>query len=544
MKKLNSILFSLTIIVATTILLISCEREGISIAADSDWTTTEDAHFKFSIQYPKGWMFENNQSQSPKKIGRTLQFYNGDWKDEGPHSNAVTKIEVGAYFVEKNNEMDLEEWSKEYDANYNGLPANEITILSENSQTIDGIEYFMKSAISPMCNYSYVNVSRGNVVWFFWTNSTDEAVKNIVQHMATTIDFSEQSPRKLIELYGAKFQSMPLTINNIENESTISKRGAVTYKAPITAQNKTILCGGANAPICNGTHSGSAGKAIDVSIVSGTDIITAAYSIVQSAGWDNSGYGNLIKMRDVDNNIAYYAHLSSILWGTLYNDWWQPEWKNISTKIGESGNSGTVGYHLHFHVHTSSGEAYNLSGANGIDLWSDYPNCNRSACEINGSSWFQCNCGKINPVTNSTQSFFFGSSTTKYNVKFKSTDNRYLCSENGNAFAIANRTAIGDWEKFTLELASDGTFAIKGNNGKYADVDRGSQRRIKFNQTDKWNPDCRFKLENAGNGYYAIKSMAIDSGTGKYVASEGTYNVPVRADRSAIGHWEKWRLIE
>jgi len=127
-----------------------------------------------------------------------------------------------------------------------------------------------------------------------------------------------------------------------------------------------------------------------------------------------------------------------------------------------------------------------------------------------------------------------------YNVKFQSTDNLYLCSENGRAYAIANRSAIGAWEIFTLEKASDGTYAIKGNNGYYADVDRGNESRIKFNNSNPNCSDCRFNIIDVGGGYVAIKSVA----TGRYVASEGTYNIPVRADRASVAHWEKWRMIQ
>ena len=144
------------------------------------------------------------------------------------------------------------------------------------------------------------------------------------------------------------------------------------------------------------------------------------------------------------------------------------------------------------------------------------------------------NSGGGNPSTN-VMNF-----TTTNNVKFKSTDNRYLCSENGGAYAIANRTAAAAYEKFTLEKASDGTYAIKGNNGKYADVDRSNQSRIKFNNSNPNCSDCRFKIVDAGNGFVAIKNTA----TGKYLSSEGTYNIPVRADRSSIAHWEKWKLIK
>lgn len=124
-----------------------------------------------------------------------------------------------------------------------------------------------------------------------------------------------------------------------------------------------------------------------------------------------------------------------------------------------------------------------------------------------------------------------------HNVTFKSTDNRYMVNEgDGSNYVYANRYAVGAWEKFSIFMKPDGTFAMKGSNNKYADVDWGGGKKIKFSSTDMYCSDCRFKFVNVGGGYKAIQSVA----TGQFVSSEGTYNVPCHANRSQVAHWEKW----
>lgn len=125
-----------------------------------------------------------------------------------------------------------------------------------------------------------------------------------------------------------------------------------------------------------------------------------------------------------------------------------------------------------------------------------------------------------------------------HNVTFKSTDNRYMVNEsNGNNYVYANRYSAGPWEKFSIFMKNDGTFAMKGSNGRYADIDWGAGKKIKFSSTNMYCSDCRFKFVNYG-GYKAIQSVA----TGQFVSSEGTYNEPCKANRAQIGHWEKWTV--
>jgi len=126
-----------------------------------------------------------------------------------------------------------------------------------------------------------------------------------------------------------------------------------------------------------------------------------------------------------------------------------------------------------------------------------------------------------------------------YDVRFKSSDGQFL-EANSGGYAYCRDWHVQPDGIFTIKLESNGTFAIKGNNGKYADVHVGGDSRIWFVNDNPYCTDCRFIFEDTGDGYRAIKNLA----TGKYLASEGLYDdVPVRANRNEIQHWEKWEVI-
>lgn len=86
-------------------------------------------------------------------------------------------------------------------------------------------------------------------------------------------------------------------------------------------------------------------KGIDIARPSDRTIRAADNGVVVSAGWDNGGYGNMIKIDHHNGFVTIYGHLSSI---------------NVSvgqtvskgSKIGIMGSTGdATGVHLHFEVH-------------------------------------------------------------------------------------------------------------------------------------------------------------------------------------------------
>ena len=83
---------------------------------------------------------------------------------------------------------------------------------------------------------------------------------------------------------------------------------------------------------------------IDLAAAEGTPVFAADSGTVVYAGWNDSGYGNLVA---IDHNNGYktiYAHLSSISVGCGDN-------VTAGSMIGLSGNTGrSTGGHLHFEI--------------------------------------------------------------------------------------------------------------------------------------------------------------------------------------------------
>ncbi|EDX85093.1 M23 peptidase domain protein [Synechococcus sp. PCC 7335] len=94
-------------------------------------------------------------------------------------------------------------------------------------------------------------------------------------------------------------------------------------------------------------------RGVDVAGPVGTPIVAAGSGIVEKAGWNSGGYGNLVEIRHPDGSLTLYAHNNRL---------------NVSTgqavkqgqKIAEMGSTGySTGPHLHFEVHVSGRGAVN-----------------------------------------------------------------------------------------------------------------------------------------------------------------------------------------
>lgn len=90
-------------------------------------------------------------------------------------------------------------------------------------------------------------------------------------------------------------------------------------------------------------------RGVDVAGPVGTPIVAAAPGVVEQAGWNSGGYGNLVEIRHPDGSMTRYAHNNSL---------------NVSVgqtvrqgqQIAEMGSTGySTGPHLHFEVHKSGG---------------------------------------------------------------------------------------------------------------------------------------------------------------------------------------------
>ncbi len=84
---------------------------------------------------------------------------------------------------------------------------------------------------------------------------------------------------------------------------------------------------------------------IDIAADVGTPIYAAAGGVVEYAGWNSGGYGNMIEVRHSDGSMTRYAHLNAV-------------YVQVGQRVGQSeqiGEMGSTGYstgpHLHFEVH-------------------------------------------------------------------------------------------------------------------------------------------------------------------------------------------------
>lgn len=104
---------------------------------------------------------------------------------------------------------------------------------------------------------------------------------------------------------------------------------------PTTSMNITQ----AFRPADNPGHTG-----VDIGAPLGSPVIAPADGTVQIAGWDNSGYGNLVALRLNDGRRVLLAHLSDIAV--------KPEETVAAGElVGHSGSTGnSTGPHLHFEV--------------------------------------------------------------------------------------------------------------------------------------------------------------------------------------------------
>jgi murein DD-endopeptidase MepM/ murein hydrolase activator NlpD len=84
----------------------------------------------------------------------------------------------------------------------------------------------------------------------------------------------------------------------------------------------------------------------------GTSLVAMSSGTVVFASQE-SGYGNMVKIRYWDGTVSFYAHMSSI----SVNEGEDVQPGQI---VGRSGNTGhSTGPHLHLEIHPDNGEAVN-----------------------------------------------------------------------------------------------------------------------------------------------------------------------------------------
>jgi murein DD-endopeptidase MepM/ murein hydrolase activator NlpD len=94
-------------------------------------------------------------------------------------------------------------------------------------------------------------------------------------------------------------------------------------------------------------------KGIDIANGTGTPIYASSGGVVEKAGWNNGGYGNVVDIRHADGSLTRYGHNSKVLVRT-------GQQINQGEMIAEMGSTGfSTGPHSHFEIHPSGKGAVN-----------------------------------------------------------------------------------------------------------------------------------------------------------------------------------------
>jgi len=94
-------------------------------------------------------------------------------------------------------------------------------------------------------------------------------------------------------------------------------------------------------------------KGIDVANSTGTPVVASADGVIEKAGWNNGGYGNLVDIRHTDGSLTRYGHNSKI----LVRVGQQVHQGETIALMGSTGFS--TGPHSHFEVHPAGKGAVN-----------------------------------------------------------------------------------------------------------------------------------------------------------------------------------------
>jgi murein DD-endopeptidase MepM/ murein hydrolase activator NlpD len=94
-------------------------------------------------------------------------------------------------------------------------------------------------------------------------------------------------------------------------------------------------------------------KGIDVANSVGTPIYASADGVVEKAGWNSGGYGNVVDIRHLDGSMTRYGHNSKI----LVQSGQQVHQGQTIALMGSTGFS--TGPHSHFEIHPTGKDAVN-----------------------------------------------------------------------------------------------------------------------------------------------------------------------------------------
>ena len=379
-------------------------------ADEAGWITYTSPQLHISFAHPHHW----------KVVAP-------DWKPSPGDTPVITlyppaddplsgnKVDMAYLAFEIADRQSLQTWSRMYELAAHGGPLPEITVI--RSQTLvqpDGSEQRVlhTAGVGESGPFQTVQLTHGRLVLSISAYTHGDVMTEVLEKIATSIEFTPDAPKTLNELYGTdrEWPSLEEVLEQnrrdaisapfcdiVCRDAEASKHitpvppptpspefleqerkwrewleqqngsGSVTggvapmgtpednRKAlpsnwwspiPVTSGSKSVDC---SSP----WHTGRATFAVDIrQVYTGTAVYAAQAGIVMFAGWDNSGYGKLMRIAIdnvivADENRKYwhnYAHLSAF-WKTAGSSVYRGE---RIADVGSTGNS--TGPHLHFHV--------------------------------------------------------------------------------------------------------------------------------------------------------------------------------------------------
>lgn len=167
----------------------SCQVFGYERkSANLKWLTYTDPRFDFALEYPANWTIRP-RTDKPGRMGEVLMF-----RSPPTDSGQVYSIQIGHYLEQIRATESLSDWTDEYNRRASGFPPDQIQTSIRENRRVDNLEALFIRGTSPLTEYQYTNICRGETVWFFWSNigdSADEMYVEIYDHMLNSLKFRQ-----------------------------------------------------------------------------------------------------------------------------------------------------------------------------------------------------------------------------------------------------------------------------------------------------------------------------------------------------------------
>ena len=275
------------------------------------------------------------------------------------------------------------------------------------------------------------------------------------------------------------------------------------------------------------------------------DLIVHVYNLHHNTGGDAGVNGS--NMDQIAEHMNYYsANNPIIMLGDFNmrfsNDEQKEQYETFMAKTGLSFACIELDAEKDY---STCGSKIDLIGLRGSDQF-DLSVVNQETFDDGGISDHSPQYAEI-----AWSNKYYNSDHNLYDVSFKGAHNKYLVAEsNGGQAVNANRSAIGNWERFTLNLLysesdlnciqSGDKVAVNSQGGYYLRANSNGDLDAQASAINSWE---QFTLINHSDGAGCLASgdsVSLLGAHNKYVVAESNGNA--NANRSAIGSWEKFTV--